>query len=146
VLTVCVLTVGVVIGDSRDRLYGFGSVTGDRDGTHRPQRLTWRGQACTWDIAGHADDAVRVSRAASRPCRPRRRPTTPGAWPIQSSTPLYSALLAHRSGLLRMHAGNRDMADLGPRFVDCFVAAADDARPPDDPSSGRRSGAYLEWP
>jgi hemoglobin len=47
--------------------------------------------------------------------------------------PRYSQTRGGQSGLLHMHAGNGDMSDLGRRFVDCFVRAADDAGLPTDP-------------
>src|SRR3954465_14758590 len=45
----------------------------------------------------------------------------------------YSETLGGHSGMLRIHAGNGMDADLGERFVACFVAAADDAGLPDEP-------------
>jgi len=44
-----------------------------------------------------------------------------------------------------MHAGNGDMSDLGRRFVECFVLAADDAGLPDDPEFRAALRAYMEW-
>jgi hemoglobin len=44
-----------------------------------------------------------------------------------------------------MHAGNGDMSDLGRRFVDCFVNAADDAGLPADPEFRTALRAYMEW-
>ena len=44
-----------------------------------------------------------------------------------------------------MHAGNGDISDLGRRFVSCFVAAADDADLPDDPTFRGALRAYMEW-
>src|ERR1700722_8043263 len=38
-----------------------------------------------------------------------------------------------QSALVLLHAGNGDMSDLGRRFADCFMGAADDAGWPDDP-------------
>ena len=49
------------------------------------------------------------------------------------------------SFLVRMHAGMGDMSDLGRRFVECFVAAADDAGLPDDPEFRAALRAYMEW-
>jgi hemoglobin len=37
------------------------------------------------------------------------------------------------------------MSDLGRRFVDCFVRAADDAGLPDDPEFRAALRAYMEW-
>jgi hemoglobin len=47
--------------------------------------------------------------------------------------------------MLRMHSGNGDMRDLGRRFVECFVAAADDAKLPADPEFRAALRAYMEW-
>lgn len=49
------------------------------------------------------------------------------------------------SGVLRMHAGNGDMGDLGERFVRCFDQAADDAGLPDDPEFRAALHAYMRW-
>jgi hemoglobin len=59
--------------------------------------------------------------------------------------PRYSTLPADQSALLQMHAGNGDMTDLGRRFVECFVAAADDAELPDAPEFRAALRAYMEW-
>ena len=47
--------------------------------------------------------------------------------------------------VLYMHAGNGDMTDLGRRFVDCFVPAADDAGLPADPEFRAALRAYMVW-
>jgi hemoglobin len=44
-----------------------------------------------------------------------------------------------------MHSGNGDMTDLGRRFVECFVLAADDAGLPADPEFRAALRAYMEW-
>lgn len=49
------------------------------------------------------------------------------------------------SEVLRMHAGNGELDDLGRRFVACFVAAADDAALPADPEFRAALRAYMEW-
>jgi hemoglobin len=59
--------------------------------------------------------------------------------------PHFSQECADQSSLLRMHAGNGDMGDLGRRFVACFVAAADDAGLPADPEFRATLRAYMEW-
>ena len=59
--------------------------------------------------------------------------------------PTYSGELADQSYLVRLHSGNGDMTDLARRFVDCFVAAADDAGLPDDPQFRAALRAYMEW-
>jgi hemoglobin len=57
----------------------------------------------------------------------------------------FTAECADQSALLRMHAGNGDMSDLGRRFVACFVQAADDAGLPADPEFRAALRAYMEW-
>jgi hemoglobin len=58
---------------------------------------------------------------------------------------VYSETCGDESGVLRMHAGNGDMSDLGERFLDCFVRALDDARLPADPAFRAALGAYMRW-
>lgn len=57
----------------------------------------------------------------------------------------YSALGSGQSALLALHAGMGDMSDLGRRFVDCFMAAADDAGLPDDPEFRAALRSYMTW-
>jgi hemoglobin len=64
---------------------------------------------------------------------------------VMGGPPLYSALPADQSALLQMHAGNGDITDLGRRFVECFVAAADDAGLPDDAEFRAALRAYMVW-
>ena len=47
--------------------------------------------------------------------------------------------------MLSLHAGNGDMTDLGRRFVECFVRAADDAGLPDDREFRSALRAYMQW-
>jgi hemoglobin len=47
--------------------------------------------------------------------------------------------------MLVIHAGQGADADLGDRFVRCFVQAADDAALPDDPALRASLRAYMEW-
>ena len=57
----------------------------------------------------------------------------------------YSAMADGHSAVLLMHAHNGDMSDLGRRFVNCFVAAMDDAGLPGDPEFRAAMRAYMEW-
>ena len=50
-----------------------------------------------------------------------------------------------QTALVLLHAGNGDMSDLGRRFADCFMLAADDAGWPDDPQFRSSIRAYIEW-
>jgi hemoglobin len=64
---------------------------------------------------------------------------------VMGGPPRYSQSCGDQSHVLRMHAGNGDMSDLGRRFVDCFVLAADDAGLPDDPEFRAVLRRYMEW-
>lgn len=64
---------------------------------------------------------------------------------VMGGPPAYSGTCGDHSSVLQMHAGNGDLTDLGRRFVDCFVAAADDARLPQDPEFRAALRAYMTW-
>ena len=64
---------------------------------------------------------------------------------VLGGPPRFSAECGDHSAVLLMHAHNGDMSDLGRRFVDCFVAAADDAGLPADPAFRDALLAYMEW-
>jgi len=57
----------------------------------------------------------------------------------------YSAELSDQTSLVLLHAGNGDMSDLGRRFADCFMLAADDAGWPDDPGFRSAIRGYIDW-
>jgi len=57
----------------------------------------------------------------------------------------YSADCADQPHVVRLHAGNGDMSDLGRRFAACFLLAADDAGWPGDPEFRAAIGAYISW-
>jgi hemoglobin len=64
---------------------------------------------------------------------------------VMGGPPKYSEACGDHTFLLTMHAGNGDMTDLGRRFVDCFVLAADDANLPDDPEFRAALRDYMRW-
>lgn len=65
---------------------------------------------------------------------------------VLGGPPRFSGRLSDHSSMLRMHAGNGPgMLELGPLFVECFVAASDDAGLPDDPEFRAALRAYMEW-
>lgn len=64
---------------------------------------------------------------------------------VLGGPPHFSESCGDQAGLLQMHASKGDMTDLGRRFVDCFVRAADDAHLPDDPEFRAALRAYMEW-
>jgi hemoglobin len=47
--------------------------------------------------------------------------------------------------MLGIHAGQGAGDDFGPRFVACFMQAADDAALPDDPDFRAVLRSYMEW-
>jgi len=57
----------------------------------------------------------------------------------------YSAELGDQTSVVLLHAGEGDMSDLGRRFADCFMLAADDAGWPDDKEFRSAIGAYIHW-
>jgi len=59
--------------------------------------------------------------------------------------PRYSESHGGQSTMLAIHAGQGAGHDFGPRFVACFVQAADDARLPDDPEFRASLRSYMEW-
>ena len=59
--------------------------------------------------------------------------------------PRFLEVADGQSAMLRIHANNGAEADMGRRFVDCFVQAADDAGLPDDPEFRAALRAYMEW-
>ncbi|MEU0532700.1 group II truncated hemoglobin [Amycolatopsis tolypomycina] len=64
---------------------------------------------------------------------------------VMGGPPRFSRECSDHSAMLRMHAGNGDMSDLGRRFVACFVRAADDAGLPADPEFRAALRSYMEW-
>src|SRR5215469_6141756 len=52
---------------------------------------------------------------------------------VLGGPPTFSQSCSDHTAVVRMHAGNGHMDDLGHRFVDCFVHAMDDVGMPDDP-------------
>lgn len=57
----------------------------------------------------------------------------------------YSESHGGHSGMLEIHARQGAGDDYGPRFVACFMQAADDAGLPDDPDFRAQLRAYMEW-
>jgi hemoglobin len=64
---------------------------------------------------------------------------------VMGGPTLYSQSCGAHSTMLQMHAGNGDMSDLGRRFVECFVRAADDAGLPTDSEFRAALRSYMEW-
>ena len=64
---------------------------------------------------------------------------------VLGGPPRYSEECGDQTGLQVMHSGNGPMDDLGRRFVDCFVLAADDAGLPADPEFRAALRDYMVW-
>lgn len=64
---------------------------------------------------------------------------------VLGGPPLFSAECGDQTRVVKMHAGNGAMDDLGRRFTECFMLAADDAELPDDPEFRTALRAYMEW-
>jgi hemoglobin len=64
---------------------------------------------------------------------------------VMGGPPRYSQSCGDHSTVLHMHAGNGDMGDLGRRFLDCFIGAADDVGLPDDSEFRAALRAYMQW-
>lgn len=64
---------------------------------------------------------------------------------VMGGPPTYSQSAGDQAGVLRMHAGNGDMSDLGERFLTCFDAAMGDADLPADPAFRASMHAYMRW-
>jgi hemoglobin len=59
--------------------------------------------------------------------------------------PRYSNSHGGHSAMLEIHARQGSGDDFGPRFVTCFMQAADDVGLPDDPDFRAQLRAYMEW-
>ena len=59
--------------------------------------------------------------------------------------PRFSERYGGHSAMLELHAGQGVEEDLGRRFVDCFVRAADDAGLSGEPELRAGLRAYMEW-
>ena len=57
----------------------------------------------------------------------------------------YSELHGGHSAMIGIHAGQGAEDDFGPRFVACFMQAADDAHLPDDADFRSALRSYIEW-
>jgi hemoglobin len=64
---------------------------------------------------------------------------------VLGGPPTYSQDCGGQTSVLVMHSGNGPIDDLGRRFVDCFVQAADDAGLPDDPEFRTALRDYMVW-
>jgi hemoglobin len=59
--------------------------------------------------------------------------------------PLFTERCGDHSRVLAMHAGTGAQADMGERFLACFVGAMDDAGLPQEPRLRSTMRAYMQW-
>lgn len=64
---------------------------------------------------------------------------------VMGGPPRFSEECGTQARMLRMHAGNGDMTDLGERFTACFALAMDDAGLPADPEFRAAMQGYMRW-
>ena len=57
----------------------------------------------------------------------------------------FSESFGGHSAMLEIHARQGAGPDFGPRFVACFMQAADDVHLPDDPDFRAAIRSYMEW-
>ena len=91
-------------------------------------------------------DDPELNHPFSHPGHPQHIERLAGYWAeVFGGPPFYSTSCGGHSAMLDIHAGQGAGADLGSRFVACFVQAADDAGLPDDPEFRDALRAYMEW-
>jgi hemoglobin len=64
---------------------------------------------------------------------------------VLGGPPTFSETCSDHSTVVRMHAGEGAMDDLGRRFVACFDAALDDVAMPTDPAFRSAMHDYMVW-
>ena len=57
----------------------------------------------------------------------------------------FSESFGGHSAMLEIHARQGAGPDFGPRFVACFMQAADDVHLPDDPAFRAAIRSYMKW-
>jgi hemoglobin len=91
------------------------------------------------------DDPV-LEHPFSHPGHPQHIERLAAYWAeVLGGPPLFSACSAGQSAMLHIHSGMDAQSDMGQRFVECFMRAADDVPLPDDPEFRRGLRAYMEW-
>jgi hemoglobin len=91
------------------------------------------------------DDPV-LNHPFSHPGHPQHVERLGAYWAeVFGGPPAYSQAAGDQSSMLDLHARIQAQDDLGERFLDCFVQAADDAGLPDDPKLRAALRAYMGW-
>jgi hemoglobin len=87
-----------------------------------------------------------LSHAFNHPLHPEHVRQLASYWgEVLGGPPLYSQLYGDHSRMLQIHAGEGADAEFDQRFVECFVAAADDAHLPEDLEFRQALHCYMEW-
>ena len=83
---------------------------------------------------------------------PFERMTNPGHvealanyWGEVLGGPAHFSRSSSQSAMQRLHAGNDAASELSQRFLQCFLAALDDAGLPPNPEFRAALRAYMEW-
>lgn len=91
------------------------------------------------------DDPV-LNHPFSHPGHPQHVARLAAYWAeVFGGPPTYTHEAGGHSAMLELHARTQADADLGTRFVRCFVAALDDAGLPPDKELRAALRAYMEW-
>jgi hemoglobin len=91
-------------------------------------------------------DDPELNHPFSHPGKPDHLERLASYWAeVFGGPPRYSEEFGGESAMLDVHAAQGSGEDFGPRFVACFVGAADDAGLPDDPDFRAALRAYMEW-
>jgi hemoglobin len=82
----------------------------------------------------------------SHPGNPEHIPRLASYWAEVFGGPArYSEQHGGHSAMLEIHAGTGAGDDFGPRFIACFMQAADDARLPEDREFRDALRSYMTW-
>jgi hemoglobin len=118
------------------------------------------GRPSIYDVAGGAPAFARLAAAHHARCLADpvlNHPFSHGVDPahvehlaqylgeVFGGPPSYSSSVGGQSALVVIHAGNDAETELGTRFVECFVAAMDDAGLPDDAALRAAMRSYIGW-
>ena len=87
-----------------------------------------------------------VSHAFSHGFHPQHADRLAAYWAeALGGPPEYSQSMGSQSGVVRMHSGKGDHAEMDERAQDCFAQALDDANIPNDARLRAALKAYFNW-
>jgi hemoglobin len=91
------------------------------------------------------DDPV-LNHPFSHPGHPEHVQRLASYWiEVFGGPPRYSRSCGGQPAMLALHCEMNAQSDLGDRFVECFVRAADDAGLPDDAEFRTGLRSYMQW-